>query len=53
VFTGPGTPVAFGPDAASIWLPAAGLAVLAVVALAIEIRAGRRLGIAPRMRGEE
>jgi putative ABC transport system permease protein len=51
-FTGAGTPVSFGPDALSIGLPAAGLAVLAALALTIEIRAGRRLGIAPQMRGE-
>ena len=51
-FTGAGTPVSFGPDALSVGLPAAGLAVLAALALAIEIRAGRRLGIAPQMRGE-
>jgi putative ABC transport system permease protein len=51
-FTGAGTPVSFGPDALSIGLPAAGLAVLAALALTIEMRAGRRLGIAPQMRGE-
>jgi putative ABC transport system permease protein len=51
-FTGAGTPVSFGPDALSIGLPAAGLAGLAALALTIEIRAGRRLGIAPQMRGE-
>jgi putative ABC transport system permease protein len=52
VFTGAGTPVSFGPDALSVGLPVAGLAALAGLALAIEIRAGRRLGIAPQMRGE-
>jgi putative ABC transport system permease protein len=52
VFTGAGTPVSFGPDALAVGLPAAGLAALAGLALAIEIRAGRRLGIAPQMRGE-
>jgi putative ABC transport system permease protein len=51
-FTGAGTPVSFGPDPLSIGLPAAGLAVLAALALIIEVRAGRRLGIAPQMRGE-
>jgi putative ABC transport system permease protein len=51
-FTGAGTPVSFGPDALSVGLPVAGLAALAALALTIEIRAGRRLGIAPQMRGE-
>jgi putative ABC transport system permease protein len=51
-FTGSGTPVPFAADALSVAAPIAGLAVLAVIALAIEMRAGRRLGVAARMRGE-
>jgi len=51
-FTGSATPVPLAADALSVAAPIAGLALLAVIALAIEMRAGRRLGIAARMRGE-
>jgi len=62
VFTGgrspgtaqPGSPgaVPFATDPVAIGLPVAALAVLAGIALLIETRAWRRLGIAPLMRGE-
>lgn len=51
-FTGSDTPVPFAADGLSVAAPIAGLAVLAVIALAIEMRAGRRLGVATQMRGE-
>jgi putative ABC transport system permease protein len=51
-FTGSAVPVPFGADPVSVALPLAGLAVLACVALAIEMRAGRRLGVATAMRAE-
>ncbi|HEX4829937.1 MAG TPA: hypothetical protein VH478_02425 [Trebonia sp.] len=51
-FTGSSVPVPFAADLLSAGLPVAGLAVLAAVALAIEMRAGRRLGVAARMRGQ-
>jgi len=51
-FTGSTVPVPFGADPVSVGLPLAGLAVLACAALAIEMRAGRRLGVATAMRAE-
>jgi putative ABC transport system permease protein len=42
VFTGSTAAVPLTPDTASIALPLAGLAVVALVALAVEIRSGRR-----------
>jgi hypothetical protein len=52
VFTGSTVAVPFAADAAALGLPIAALAVLAGIALLIETRAWRRLGIAPLMRGE-
>lgn len=52
VFTGPGVPVQVLPDFASFVLPLAGLALLAVVALAIETRAQQRRGIAAQLRAD-
>jgi hypothetical protein len=42
VFTGSSAPVPLNPDAASVGWPLAALAVVAVAALAIESRPGRR-----------
>jgi hypothetical protein len=42
VFTGSAATTPLTPDTASIALPLAGLAVVALAALAIEIRSGRR-----------
>lgn len=50
VFTGSGTGVPLTPDAASFALPLLGLAVVALVALTIEIRTRRR-GVAAILRG--
>ena len=50
VFTGSTAPVPFGADAAWVGLPAAGLAALAGIALAIERRAARPSGVATQMR---
>lgn len=52
VFTGPGVPVQVLPDFASFVLPLAGLALLAVVALALETRAQQRRGIAAQLRAD-
>jgi putative ABC transport system permease protein len=52
VFTGSAAAVPLTPDTASIALPLAGLAVVALVALAIEIRSGRRR-VAARLRTDE
>jgi putative ABC transport system permease protein len=49
-FTGSPAGVALTPDAAAVALPLAGLAVVATVALAIEIRTGRRRGVAASLR---
>jgi putative ABC transport system permease protein len=49
-FTGSPTGVALTPDVAAVALPLAGLAVVAAVALAIEIRTGRRRGVAASLR---
>ena len=49
VFTGSTAAVPLTPDTASIVLPLAGLAVVALVALAVEIRSGRRR-VAARLR---
>ncbi|MBV9384067.1 MAG: hypothetical protein JOY82_21630 [Streptosporangiaceae bacterium] len=51
VFTGSGTPVRVLPDFTSFTLPLAGLALLAATALAIEIRAQQRRGVAAQLRG--
>jgi putative ABC transport system permease protein len=50
VFTGSGAPVRVLPDVTSFVLPLAVLALLAVVALAIETRAQQRRGIAAQLR---
>jgi putative ABC transport system permease protein len=50
VFTGSGVPVRVLPDYTSFVLPLAVLALLAVVALAIETRAQQRRGIAAQLR---
>ena len=50
VFTGSGAPVRVLPDFTSFVLPLAVLALLAVVALAIETRAQQRRGIAAQLR---
>jgi hypothetical protein len=42
--------VALTPDVAAVALPLAGLAAVAAVALAIEIRTGRRRGVAASLR---
>jgi putative ABC transport system permease protein len=52
VFTGSGVPVRMLPDFTSFVLPLAGLALLAVVALAIETRAQQRRGIAAQLRAD-
>jgi hypothetical protein len=49
-FTGSAAGVALTPDVAAVALPLAGLAVVAAVALAIEIRTGRRRGVAASLR---
>jgi putative ABC transport system permease protein len=49
-FTGSPAGVALTPDVAAVALPLAGLAAVAVVALAIEIRTGRRRGVAASLR---
>jgi putative ABC transport system permease protein len=49
-FTGSPAGVALTPDVAAVALPLAGLAVVAAVALAIEIRTGRRRGVAASLR---
>ena len=52
VFTGSLAGVALTPNLGSIALPLAGLALVAVVALAIEIRSGRRRrSVAASLRG--
>ena len=50
VFTGSAVPVRVQPDVASFALPLAGLALLAVAALAIETRTQQHRGIAARLR---
>jgi putative ABC transport system permease protein len=50
VFTGSSATVTLAPNAASVALPLAGLAVLAAVSLAVEIRTGRRRGVAASLR---
>ena len=49
-FTGSPAGVALTPDVAAVALPLAGLAAVAAVALAIEIRTGRRRGVAASLR---
>jgi putative ABC transport system permease protein len=49
-FTGSPAGVALIPDVAAVALPLAGLAVVAAAALAIEIRTGRRRGVAASLR---
>ncbi len=49
-FTGSSAGVALTPDVVAVALPLAGLAALAAVALAIEIRTGRRRGVAASLR---
>jgi putative ABC transport system permease protein len=49
-FTGSPAGVALTPDVAAFALPLAGLAVVAATALAIEIRTGRRRGVAASLR---
>jgi len=49
-FTGSPAGVALTPDVAAVALPLAGLAVVAAVALAIEIRTGQRRGVAASLR---
>ena len=46
VFTGSSVPVQLAADVASFAVPLAGLAVLAAVALGLEIRSGRSRGAA-------
>jgi putative ABC transport system permease protein len=50
VFTGSAAAVPLVPDAAAVALPLAGLVVLAAVALAVEIGAGRRRGAASALK---
>ncbi len=50
VFTGSSVPVALAPDVASVLLPLAGLLAVAGVALAIEIRTGRRRRVTASLR---
>jgi hypothetical protein len=51
VFTGSALgAVALTPDAASFTLPLAGLAAVAVIALDVELRLGRRRGVAASLR---
>ena len=50
VFTGTPGAVALAPDVVSIAAPLAGLAVVALVALYVEIRSGRRRGVAASLR---
>jgi putative ABC transport system permease protein len=52
LFTGSGVPVRILPDFTSVVLPLAVLALLAVVALAIETRAQQRRGIAAQLRAD-
>jgi len=52
-FTGSLGAVALAPDVASFAVPLGGLAVLAVVALGVEIRSGRRRGAAANLRAGE
>ncbi|HMD95549.1 MAG TPA: hypothetical protein VKG80_23190 [Trebonia sp.] len=49
-FTGSPAVVPLAPDVASVALPLAGLAVVAIVSLAIEIRSGRRRRVAASLR---
>jgi len=49
-FTGAGAPVLFQPDVTALGLPAAGVVVLAVAALATEARTLRRRGVAGILR---
>ena len=49
-FTGSPATVALAPDVASVVLPLAGLVVVAIVSLAIEIRSGRRRRVAASLR---
>jgi hypothetical protein len=53
VFTGSAGAVALAPDAASFVLPFIGLAVVALVALGVEIRASRMRGVATSIRAGE
>jgi putative ABC transport system permease protein len=50
VFTGSIAGVALAPDLASFAVPLAGLLVVALVALGVEIRSGRRRGVASSVR---
>lgn len=52
VFTGSIASVALRPDVPSFALPLAGLAVVALVALQVQIRSGRRRGVAASLRAE-
>jgi len=49
-FTGTSAAVTLTPDVVAVGLPLAGLVVVATVALAIEIRTGRRRGVAGSLR---
>ncbi|HJY03127.1 MAG TPA: hypothetical protein VJ351_20160, partial [Streptosporangiaceae bacterium] len=49
-FTGAGAPVLFQPDVTALVLPAAGVVVLALAALATEARTLRHRGIAGILR---
>jgi hypothetical protein len=49
-FTGSSAAVALTPDVAAVALPLAGLAAVAAVALAIEVRTGRRRGVTASLR---
>jgi len=49
-FTGTSAAVTLTPDVVAVGLPLAGLVVVAAVALAIEIRTGRRRGVAGSLR---
>lgn len=53
VFTGSLATVVLAPDTASFAVPLAGLAVVAVIALGLEIRAGRRHGVTGSLRAGE
>jgi hypothetical protein len=52
VFTGSSVTVKLAADVASFAIPLVGLAVLAAVALGIEIRSGRKRGAASLRMGE-
>ena len=49
-FTGSPAVVPLAPDVASVALPLAGLVVVAIVSLAVEIRSGRRRRVAASLR---